>query len=297
MIKDIPKLINKITNEIKEFTDIATIGISGGADSTLVAILCMLALGKENVYGIEMPYGDQSIERSSSLIKKLDISGYYCNIGAICTHLAGSTRINNSMPLSTLNYGNMQSRMRMVTLYTINQQLAEKTNKRCRVIGTGNLSEDYIGYDTKGGDALADIFPIGELFKSEVYQLLDFFTTHNLQEVKFSLSGDSGSIVGWGRGKGIIDEEHIDRVPSAGLGISKTDEEELGYSYDEMEPVIRDIIHATNCSNVEYSKYKEMNGRSGILSDIEQFVLDRHYANKHKHEAPKVIEGLREFCD
>ena len=70
--------------------------------------------------------------------------------------------------LTALNKGNARSRARMSVLYGVAHNLSNKfPNKRVRVIGTGNLSEDYIGYDTKGGDALADIFPIGELFKSD----------------------------------------------------------------------------------------------------------------------------------
>jgi NAD+ synthase len=149
--------------------------------------------------------------------------------------------------------------MRMVALYTVAHELnSHLTNKRVRVIGTGNLSEDFIGYDTKGGDALCDIFPIGELYKSEVYQLAEYFVE-----------------------QGDIEPYMIDYTPSAGLWDGQTDEEELGFSYNDMEPAIRKMRSATGkleCTDPL------------TLSTVEKFVYDRHLANKHKHEAPPVIE-------
>ena len=71
MIKDIEGLLTKITNEIKSRVDVAVIGLSGGADSTLVACLCAQALGKENVYGLHMPYGDTDRQKFNSRSQQL----------------------------------------------------------------------------------------------------------------------------------------------------------------------------------------------------------------------------------
>lgn len=246
--------------EIKGFTDIATVGMSGGADSTLVAILCTMALGKENVCGYGMPYNSYDENtfntNSEAVAKKLGIS--YKNISVFGPVNRISFELESALgtKLSPLNLGNIKSRMRMVYLYSLNAAIAEETGKRCRVIGTGNLSEDYIGYDTKGGDALADIFPIGNLFKSEVYQLLEYFA-----EV------------------GMIDSDMIDRVPSAGLEDGQTDEGDLGFTYNEMEPAIRFLTGDTS------------QDPSAIITD---FVAKRHEQNKHKHEAPYVVD-LSEF--
>jgi len=257
MIK-VEEIIELITKEIKSFTDIATIGMSGGADSTCVAVLSTLALGKENVYGYGFPYDRNDIRkfnsRSARTAKQLGIKYEQLGIGNAVDVTAKDMDPEGYFGISPLNLGNIKSRMRMIYLYSLNARVAEKTGKRCRVIGTGNLSEDFIGYDTKGGDALADIFPLGELYKSEVYQLLDYFVE-----------------------KGYIAEDMVDRVPSAGLENGQTDEEDLGFSYDEMEPAVRFCLaNYDNMKNVDKTK-------------IIEFVWARHIANKHKHEAPRII--------
>lgn len=262
MIKNIPALLNKIEDEIRVNTDMAVIGLSGGADSTLVAILCIRALGKKtNICGIHMPYSDTDVNgfnsRSKILAKHLGIQNQTVNIRPAVDALSSQF----GSKLSTINQGNMRSRMRMITLYTVacfanETQASIKSGRRVRVVGTGNLSEDYIGYDTKGGDALVDFSPIGSLFKSEVYQLLDYFIQ-----------------------QGVINEEHVDRVPSAGLWEGQTDEGEIGHTYAEMEPAILRCIDGT----------KDLN------NELDKFVWVRHFANLHKRVGPPVIE-LRMFC-
>ena len=259
MIKNIPKAINKIVEELKDFTDNAIVGMSGGADSPLVAILCILALGKYNVYGYGMPYDKNDVDtfnsQSDKLAEHLDINYEELSIEKSVKRVAMDINPSRYYRVDDVNFGNIKSRMRMIFLYSLNACIAENTGKRCRVIGTGNLSEDFIGYDTKGGDALADIFPIGSLFKSEVYQLLDYFVA-----------------------EGIIEDEMIDRVPSAGLEDGQTDEEDLGYSYDEMEGVIKFCL----------ANYDQMDSIN--KTEILDFVWKKHLENKHKHEAPRVID-------
>jgi NAD+ synthase len=260
MIKDIPGLLAQVKFDIKRHADMATIGLSGGADSTLVALLCVQALGKENVVGVHMPFSaldDSKFNaRSMEFATDLGVNQYTVNISDPVNSLI---KANGGSEISVLNKGNMKSRMRMVTLYTINCKLSEGTNKRCRVIGTGNLSEDFIGYDTKGGDALADFFPIGMLFKSEVYQLLDYFIS-----------------------AGVVQDRYVDRVPSAGLWDGQTDEGELGYTYKEMQESIVRIMKGNRCI--------DRNNR------VDVFVEARHITNEHKHQAPPVSD-LRSFCD
>lgn len=155
----------------------------------------------------------------------------------------------------------------MVFLYSYCCGIGEANEgKRARVVGTGNLSEDYIGYDTKFGDAGADFFPIGHLYKKEVYSLLDHF-----KEI------------------GMIDEEHIDRIPSAGLWEGQTDEAELGYSYDEMAPAI-DLCRRLTKTGLDPLDPQFVYDDDPKMGELVKFVWKRHLANKHKHEGPSVID-------
>lgn len=259
MITDVSGLLEEVTNRIKEQTDVAVVGLSGGADSTLVACLCIRALGKENVYGVHMPYNKLDNEtfnsKSVALADHLGVPQRTVWIDDAVNMLAG--QYNH---LSTINLGNMRSRMRMISLYTTCCSIGETTGLRTRVIGTGNLSEDFIGYDTKGGDAMCDFFPIGSLLKSEVYQLLEYF-----------------------RDEGMITEEMINRTPSAGLWDGQTDEDELGYTYAEMEPyVLKGFTEGADALSPN--------------DPLAMFVYNRHFDNKHKHEASPAF-NLRRFCD
>lgn len=269
MIKNIDKLIETITSEISSFTEIAIIGLSGGADSSLVATLCSKALGPKNVYGLHLPHNitDENTfnNRSKKLAAKLGICEYNVPIRGIYDQLE-QTLNDNLGELSILNKGNIRARIRMSILYSTSHHLSETLKKKSRVIGTGNLSEDFIGYDTKGGDAVADIFPIGELYKSEVYQMLEYFVQQDT-----------------------LNDDLIDRTPSAGLWEGQTDEEEIGYSYNEMEQSIRklrDPKTGLTISDIDITS----------LSELDKFVQKRHLKNKHKHHAPPVIK-LRTFCD
>ena len=259
MLKNPEHFIKEVTKYIKNNCDIAVLGLSGGADSTLVACLCVEALGKGNVYGLSMPCStsDEQIfnTRSALLAKRLKINHENMWIGDIFIAFLNQGLTNDQLVL-----GNLKARIRMTTLYgQANKLSLTQKGKRVRVIGTGNMSEDFIGYDTKGGDALADFFPIGSLYKSEVYQLLDYF-----------------------KEQGVITEEMIDRVPSAGLWEGQTDEQELGYSYNEMEPAIR-LLRGEHVD--------------AVSKQTLDFVSDRHRANAHKHMAPPVFEYNNNISD
>lgn len=271
MITNIESLVKRITDELKSFTDVAVLGMSGGADSTLVATLCTLALGKESVFGVGMPYSqsDSDTFNSRSFETAIRLGIYYRRvpIKEQVDAIIKPIELDPKEPPNAITIGNTKARVRMVILYGFANHIAaysKNNGKRVRVIGTGNFSEDYIGYDTKGGDALADIFPIGSLFKSEVYQLLDYFIA-----------------------QGVLKEEDVDRVPSAGLWAGQTDEGELGATYADMQTAI------------EYLVDEDLAPFESVLVPDERvanMVALRHKNNKHKHMAPPII-NLREFCD
>jgi NAD+ synthase len=263
--KKIEELITIITDDIKKNVEVAVIGMSGGADSTLLTSLCAKALGPENVYGIGMPYNqldaDTFNDRSQKIATKLGVNYQVSPIGAPVDAF-----ISGFGEMSTLNEGNLRSRMRMLHLYAHCCSIGERTGKAVRVMGTGNLSEDFIGYDTKGGDALADIFPMGELYKFEVYALLAHLVDTD-----------------------VLEDSMIDRTPSAGLWDGQTDEDEIGRTYDEMAPAIKTLL----------DQYYELDGITSedefnktVVSDESRellwFVWQRHFINKHKHSAPYV---------
>ncbi|MBP6218467.1 MAG: NAD(+) synthase [Oligoflexales bacterium] len=262
MIKNIPALLARISEELRLFTDLAVVGMSGGADSTLVTLLCHYALGKDSVYTAHMPAVATDLVSFNKLsletARHLQVHTQVVSIADSVSTFNRALEKSLERPLSKLNGGNSRARLRMAVLYALSGELSESSGKRVRVIGTGNLSEDFIGYDTKGGDSLCDLFPIGELFKSEVYQLLEYF-----------------------RDQGVITESMINRTPSAGLWEGQTDEKELGYTYKEMEKSIRKI----------------MSGQLGSTPEgCDLFVLNRHRQHKHKHEAIPALP-LRQFCD
>ena len=142
----------------------AVVGISGGKDSSIVAALCVEALGKERVIGVLMPCGVQAdIEMAQKLVNHLDIKNYEVNVEAAVTGLL------NALPdleLTSQTKTNLPPRIRMTTLYAISQSV------NGRVANTCNLSEDWVGYSTRYGDSVGDFSPLSHLtVTASVYNL------------------------------------------------------------------------------------------------------------------------------
>lgn len=193
---------------IRDFFDengkdcVAVVGISGGKDSSVVAALCAEALGKERVIGVLMPCGEQSdIDFAKLLVTHLGIKHYIINIKDAVDG------VRNSIPfeLSRQSEINLPARVRMATLYAVSQ------SHNGRVANTCNLSEDYVGYSTRYGDAAGDFSPCSHLTVDEVKKV--------------------------GRALG-LPEALIEKAPSDGL-TGKTDEDNLGFTYAELDRYIR----------------------------------------------------------
>jgi NAD+ synthase len=274
MITDIEGILKNIIERIQKFTEVAVIGLSGGADSTLVATLCAQALGKNNVYGIHMPATETDSKTFNLLSKKFATHlGINDAVIPICepTHLIQKSVTSNifkdtqNHEMGDLTKGNIKARLRMTILYAVAEEIHTTTGKTVRVIGTDNFSENSLGYFTKYGDGGVDINPIGELFKSEVYQLLDYLIRC-----------------------GIIKEEHVNRIPSAGLWEGQTDEGELGFSYKEIEECIKNYHDV----RMLMSNIKELNTPCYV------FVLNKIKTNRHKNSVPPNISLRRHlYCD
>lgn len=186
----------------------AIIGISGGTDSSVVAALLVRALGKENVVGVLMPNGRQhDIDMSYALVSYLDIPHYEINIEGSVNALRKSVEEATGIQTSDkpIYYTNTPARIRMSVLYGVSALLGG------RVANTCNLSEDYIGYSTKFGDAAGDFSPISDFTKTEVREL--------------------------GRELG-LPEKFIVKIPEDGMS-GMSDEEKLGFTYATLDRYIR----------------------------------------------------------
>lgn len=180
----------------------AIVGISGGKDSSVVAALCAKALGVDRVIGVLMPNGIQSdIDAAQLLVKHLGIRYYVVNIKDAVQGLTKSV----PFALSEQSRINLPARIRMATLYAVSQ------SQNGRVANTCNLSEDWVGYATRYGDGAGDFSPCCHL---------------TVQEVKAV-----GKILG-------LPEQLIEKPPTDGL-TGKTDEENLGFTYAELDQYIR----------------------------------------------------------
>lgn len=184
----------------------AVIGLSGGKDSTIIAALCVRALGKQRVFGVLMPNGVQSdIKDSYEVVNTLDIPYSVANIGQAYTAIInqletpqyGETRV-----ASEQTRVNLAPRLRMATLYAYSQTL------KGRVMNTCNKSETMTGYETRWGDAVGDYAPFAEFTVHEVLQIGDLLPE--------------------------LPQHLVHKTPSDGL-CGKTDEDNLGVTYKEID--------------------------------------------------------------
>ena len=139
----------------------AVLGISGGKDSSVVAALCVKALGRDRVIGVLMPQGEQSdINYSVEICEILGIKSFTVNIGATVATL--TEEISKSMELTQQSRFNLPARIRMSAVYAVAQ------SQNGRVANTCNLSEDWVGYATRYGDSAGDFSPLANFTVAEV---------------------------------------------------------------------------------------------------------------------------------
>ena len=206
---NVEQLAQKLVLWIKEKTVAAggkgvVVGMSGGLDSSVVAVLCHRAFPK-NVLGMVMPcYSDpEDKEHALAVASKFSIKAEVVVLDPVFDTLLHTLSGNKTKPgASRLAEANLKARLRMLTLYYFANQL------EYIVAGGGNRSELSVGYFTKYGDGGADILPLGNLVKSQVRELAGFLD---------------------------IPQPIIDKPPSAGLWQGQTDEGELGISYEELD--------------------------------------------------------------
>ena len=200
----------------------AVVGISGGKDSSIVAALCVEALGKERVIGVLMPCGEQhDIDMAKLLVDTLGIKYYVVNIKEAVDGI-----INNiPFELQKQSLINLPPRIRMSTLYAVSQ------SNNGRVANTCNLSEDWVGYSTRYGDAAGDFSPCSNLTVQEMKQI--------------------GRLLG-------LPDVLVDKVPIDGL-CGKTDEDNLGFTYAELDKYIREGIIDNEDKKAKIDRMHKMN--------------------------------------
>lgn len=202
----------------------AIVGISGGKDSSVVAALCVEALGKDRVIGVLMPNGEQAdIDCSKQLVAHLGIKHYIVNVHDAIEGL--KKNLPADLELTSQTTTNIPPRVRMTTLYAISQSL------NGRVANTCNLSEDWVGYSTRYGDQAGDFSPCS------------FFT---VQEVKAI-----GRVLG-------LPENLIEKPPIDGL-CGKTDEDNLGFKYAELDAYIREGIEPSPEKKANIDRRRKIN--------------------------------------
>ena len=224
------------------------IGLSGGIDSVLVTYLAIEALGNTNVKAIVMPYKTSSPESLSDaelIIKKLDIPYEIIDI----TPIAEPYFAYQGEKIDNLRKGNFLARTRMSVLFDKAKEFGSL------VIGTSNKSELLLGYGTWHGDMAASLLPIGDLYKTQVWELSKFLK---------------------------IPEKIINKKPTADLWPGQTDEQELGATYEKLDSVL--FLY------VDQRKTKEEILSMGYSKKLVENVFHRVFISQFKRTSPPVAK-------
>ncbi len=184
----------------------AVIGISGVKDSSVVAALCVEALGRDRVFGVLMPQDVQNdIDSAHLLCRHLGIKNTIVNIGDAVALIKKNVADSLQRPLSDQSVINLPPRIRMSVLYAVSQSL------NGRVANTCNLSEDWVGYSTRYGDSAGDFAPIASFTVQEVKQIGAYLK---------------------------LPTELVEKIPADGL-TQKSDEDNLGFTYAVLDHYLR----------------------------------------------------------
>ena len=235
------------------------VALSGGIDSSLVAVLASYALGNR-LLALIMPEDgtspDSDTNHALRIVKKFNIPYKQISInGAIDWFYNIFPEKELSRPRVRLSLANVKPKIRMIINY-LHANLGNRI-----VIGTTNKTELLLGYGTKYGDLAADIYPIADMYKTQVWQLAEF--------------------VG-------IPTDIVHKKPTAGLWKGQTDEEELGHTYNEIDTILYCLV------DMEFS-VKETSGYLKIEKSVIQDIYNRVIHSEHKRKTP-TITRLSKMC-
>jgi len=183
------------------------IGVSGGVDSAVSAALTTAALGKNDTIGVIMPYRTsslKSVDDAKTMIDRLGIRSELVDISSMVDAYCAAHKVTDRV-----RRGNVMARMRMIVLYDISAR------EQALVIGTSNKTEIMVGYGTLFGDTASAINPLGDLYKTQIWQLARHLG---------------------------IPAKIIDKVPTADLWEGQSDEEELGCAYPQLDALLYHLV-------------------------------------------------------
>ena len=205
----------------------AVLGLSGGKDSTIAAALIAQAIGPQRVIGVAMPAHGQSLNDADAIAHYLKIRFLNIPIGNVSDAFNHMVSLDDGIPLSWSEQAeqNIPPRIRMTVLYAVAQTYGG------RVVNTCNLSENWVGYATKYGDAAGDFSPLGQLTVTEILAMGDYLG---------------------------LPKEWVHKTPDDGLPHSMSDEEKLGFRYAEVDLLIRGIITPQSPGDITPDKIERM---------------------------------------
>ena len=251
--------LKEVHNELVEFLresfkkagfSKAVLGLSGGIDSALVAYLLRDALGKENVLAIMMPYkssNPDSLNHAKLVIEDLGINSKTIEITDMI-----DAYFKNEKEATSLRMGNKMARERMSILFDYSSK------ENALVIGTSNKTEIYLGYSTQFGDSACALNPIGDLYKTNIWDLSRYLKIPN---------------------------ELIEKKPSADLWEGQTDEQEMGLTYKEADQVLYRML--------EENKKVEEVLTEGFNKDLVDNIVRRMNRSEYKRRMPLIAKIKR----
>ena len=251
--------LKEVHNELVEFLrenfkkagfSKAVLGLSGGIDSALVAYLLRDALGKENVLAIMMPYkssNPDSLNHAKLVVEDLKINAKTIEI----TNMIDAY-FKNEKDASSLRMGNKMARERMSILFDYSSK------ENALVVGTSNKTAIYLGYSTQFGDSACALNPIGDLYKTNIWDLSRYLKIPN---------------------------ELIEKKPSADLWEGQTDEQEMGLTYKEADQVLYRML--------EENKIVEEILAEGFNKDLVDNIVRRINRSEYKRRMPLIAKIKR----
>lgn len=241
-------LVNFIREEVRSAGfEKVVLGLSGGIDSAIVAFLAVKALGPENVLGIMMPYKSSSPESLEDAQRVVEATGMRVEKIEITDML--DAYFAKEPDISDLRKGNKMARERMTILYDYSAK------EKSLVLGTSNKTEILLGYSTQWGDSASAINPIGDLLKTQVWELSEYMG---------------------------VPKEVIEKKPSADLWEGQSDEDELGFSYFLADEIINLLV------DERYKKEEIL--EIGYSEKTVDSILWRIKTNQYKRKLPLIAK-------